>query len=142
MRRSIIRYAGSWLLECCLRSPCRGEDHDGQQHGHGSLGILGEDLRAAQDFVGFFRAPQHVAALGAVREHALGDQKRRGARVVRDHNVTPAAFFAGVHPDFVRAALAIMGVPGFKVQRWEREYDERTERGALRLGGRAYDLTA
>ncbi len=28
----------------------------------------------------------------------------RGPRVVRDHNVTPAGFFAGVHPDFVRAA--------------------------------------
>ena len=28
----------------------------------------------------------------------------RGPRVVRDHNVTPAAFFEGVHPDFVRAA--------------------------------------
>lgn len=29
----------------------------------------------------------------------------RGPRVVRDHNVTPADFFEGVHPDFVRAAL-------------------------------------
>ncbi|MFM7143708.1 MAG: glycosyltransferase family 4 protein [Alphaproteobacteria bacterium] len=28
----------------------------------------------------------------------------RGPRVVRDHNVTPASFFEGVHPDFVRAA--------------------------------------
>ena len=27
-----------------------------------------------------------------------------GPRVVRDHNVTPARFFAGIHPDFVRAA--------------------------------------
>lgn len=29
----------------------------------------------------------------------------RGPRVVRDHNVTPAAYFEGVHPDFVRAAV-------------------------------------
>lgn len=30
----------------------------------------------------------------------------RGVRFVRDHNVTPASFFVGVHDDFVRAAEA------------------------------------
>lgn len=28
----------------------------------------------------------------------------RGPKIARDHNVTPAEFFAGIHPDFVRAS--------------------------------------
>ena len=30
----------------------------------------------------------------------------------------------GTVPDFVRASLTLLGVPGFRVFRWEREWDE------------------
>jgi 4-alpha-glucanotransferase len=40
----------------------------------------------------------------------------QGARVVAED--------LGVVPDFVRASLTRLGVPGYKVLRWEREWDE------------------
>jgi len=44
--------------------------------------------------------------------------------VFRDSGAEIIAEDLGIVPDFVRASLARLGVPGFRVARWEREWDE------------------
>jgi 4-alpha-glucanotransferase len=50
----------------------------------------------------------------ALGEHALSIFKESGAAIIAED--------LGVVPDFVRASLARLGVPGFRVFRWEREW--------------------
>ena len=33
----------------------------------------------------------------------------------------------GIVPDFVRASLTMLGVPGYRVFRWEADWDEQTK---------------
>src|SRR5688572_32685599 len=57
--------------------------------------------------------PQHVFALAAVRQDALGDHERRGARVVGDH----------AHADLVRRAAAPIAL----ARELGRELDQRQQ---------------
>ncbi len=55
------------------------------------------------------------------------DQLRLGERVLsvfRSGGADVIAEDLGVIPDFVRASLALLGVPGFRVFRWERAWHE------------------
>jgi len=54
-------------------------------------------------------------------------QLRLGERVLNIFREAGSEIIAedlGTVPDFVRAALALLGVPGFRVLRWEREWEE------------------
>jgi 4-alpha-glucanotransferase len=78
--------------------------------------------------VGFYRTyfrphdgtePQFTPAEEAV-------QTELGERVLRIFASSGAEIVAedlGVVPDFVRASLGLLGIPGYKVLRWEREWD-------------------
>ena len=78
--------------------------------------------------VGFYRTygwPASGAAFFAPRTEP--EQLALGERVLRLFRETGAEIIAedlGTVPDFVRASLARLGVPGFRVLRWEREWDE------------------
>lgn len=53
-------------------------------------------------------------------------QQQLGEALVRIFTATGAEVIAedlGTVPDFVRASITALGVPGFKVLRWEREWD-------------------
>jgi 4-alpha-glucanotransferase len=55
------------------------------------------------------------------------DQLELGETLVEIFAGTPAHLIAedlGTVPDFVRASLGRLGVPGYRVLRWEREWDE------------------
>ena len=79
--------------------------------------------------VGFYRtyfrpldgsAPQFTPAdqpsQVALGERALGIFRERGSEIIAED--------LGVVPDFVRESLLRLGVPGYKVFRWEREWNE------------------
>lgn len=79
--------------------------------------------------VGFYRTYYRVGheqegqftPTGQEAQHALGEQVLRalasagGALTAED---------LGVVPDFVRASLSNLGIPGYKVFRWEREWNQ------------------
>src|SRR5262249_55579380 len=77
--------------------------------------------------VGFFRTyvrekNGQAAFVPSVQE----EQIRQGERVLDVLSATGARIIAedlGVIPDFVRETLARLEIPGFKVFRWEREWD-------------------
>jgi 4-alpha-glucanotransferase len=77
--------------------------------------------------VGFYRTygwPQGDAKAFFTPDNEA-DQLVLGERVVsifRDSGVDVIAEDLGVVPDFVRESLARLGVPGFKVFRWERQW--------------------
>jgi 4-alpha-glucanotransferase len=55
------------------------------------------------------------------------DQLAQGERVMKaflDAGATVIAEDLGVVPDFVRDSLRTLGIPGYKVFRWEREWDQ------------------
>jgi 4-alpha-glucanotransferase len=64
----------------------------------------------------FFRAPAEEPAQVALGEHVLRVFLASGATIVAED--------LGVVPDFVRAAMARLGVPGCKVFRWERHWHQ------------------
>ena len=77
--------------------------------------------------VGFYRtyvfpndgSPSHFTPADEVEQLALGETVLRifaasGARIVAED--------LGTVPDFVRASLARLGIPGYRVLRWEREW--------------------
>jgi 4-alpha-glucanotransferase len=79
--------------------------------------------------VGFYRTyfrphdggdPEFVPE-GEAAQQALGE---RVLAVFREPGTEIIAEDLGVVPDFVRESLARLGVPGFKVFRWERLWDE------------------
>lgn len=77
--------------------------------------------------IGFFRT---YARAGDGRawfipsdEHTQRWQGEQVLSVMHEAGVHVLAEDLGVIPDFVRAALASHGVPGYKVMRWERRYD-------------------
>jgi 4-alpha-glucanotransferase len=84
------------------------------------------DAYRVDHLVGFFRT--------YVREHdgraafvppGQSDQERQGERVLEVLSAPGARLIAedlGVIPAFVRETLARLGIPGFKVLRWEREW--------------------
>ena len=62
---------------------------------------------------GFFVPGDEAAQTG------LGEQL---VRLYQDSGVEVVAEDLGVVPDFVRASITALGVPGFKVMRWERQW--------------------
>jgi 4-alpha-glucanotransferase len=59
-----------------------------------------------------FFTPSEEPAQVALGERVLGIMRESGAEIIAED--------LGVVPDFVRASLARVGVPGFRVHRWER----------------------
>jgi 4-alpha-glucanotransferase len=85
------------------------------------------DAYRVDHLVGFFRTyvreSDGRAAFAPVDEP---DQIRQGERVLEVLSAPGARLIAedlGVIPAFVRETLARLGIPGFKVLRWEREWD-------------------
>lgn len=78
--------------------------------------------------VGFFRtyarAKTGDAAFTPPDEPTQQWQGAQVLAVVRDSGVDLLAEDLGVIPDFVRATLEAEHVPGYKVFRWERDYDQ------------------
>lgn len=60
-------------------------------------------------------APDHEEAQRALGERVLQLLRDAGAEIIAED--------LGTVPDFVRASLAALGIPGFRVFRWEREWD-------------------
>lgn len=80
--------------------------------------------------VGFYRtysrrrSDREDARFAPSEQH---EQLRLGERVLRLFRESGADVIAedlGVIPDFVRASLALLGVPGFRVFRWERRWSD------------------
>jgi 4-alpha-glucanotransferase len=79
--------------------------------------------------VGFFRTYSRGSGetLGDFDPDTVEAQQAQGERVLRLLIETGAQVTAedlGSIPDFVRASLAALGVPGYKVLRWERQWDQ------------------
>ena len=77
--------------------------------------------------VGFFRTYSRALGetLGEFAPDTVEEQQAQGERVLQLLIETGAQVTAedlGSIPDFVRASLAALGVPGYKVLRWEREW--------------------
>lgn len=77
--------------------------------------------------VGFYRTYYRLpgAETGAFTPEDEADQTALGERILgilREPGVRITAEDLGVVPDFVRASLVRVGVPGYKVFRWEREW--------------------
>jgi 4-alpha-glucanotransferase len=77
--------------------------------------------------VGFFRTyVRESDGRAAFVPAGEADQIRQGERVLDVLSAPGARLIAedlGVIPDFVRETLTRLGIPGFKVLRWEREWD-------------------
>ena len=58
--------------------------------------------------------------------------RRAGAARLREPGAEIIAEDLGIVPDFVRESLARLGVPGYKVFRWERHWHERASRSETR----------
>lgn len=83
--------------------------------------------------VGFYRTYSRPRAGGAASFEPAdpGDQRVLGEQVLAVFAESGAAIIAedlGVVPDFVRESLARLGVPGFRVFRWERRWHEPEQR--------------
>jgi 4-alpha-glucanotransferase len=85
------------------------------------------DAYRVDHLVGFFRTYVRGGDGRAAFEPAdEPDQVRQGERVLEVLSAPGARLIAedlGVIPAFVRDTLARLGIPGFKVLRWEREWD-------------------
>jgi 4-alpha-glucanotransferase len=85
------------------------------------------DAYRVDHLVGFFRT--YVRETDGAAAFVPGDepeQIRQGERVLDVLSAPGARLIAedlGVIPAFVRETLARLGIPGFKVLRWEREWD-------------------
>ena len=84
--------------------------------------------------VGFFRTytrPRHhdgqepgFSPVRQIEQLHLGEQV---LRVFREPGSEVIAEDLGIVPDFVRASLTMLGVPGYRVFRWEADWDEQTK---------------
>ncbi len=84
--------------------------------------------------VGFFRTYSRSRTPGGqepgfspsrqIEQLRLGEQV---LRIFREPGSDIIAEDLGIVPDFVRASLAMLGVPGFRVFRWEADWDEQTK---------------
>jgi len=79
--------------------------------------------------VGFYRTfyRPHDGSPPAFSPANEREQVRLGERVLDVFRASGASIIAedlGVVPDFVRASLARLGVPGYRVFRWERQWQE------------------
>ncbi len=96
-----------WLRERARRSA---DLFDGYRIDH-LVGFYRTYARPRGGGVGFF-SPSEERDQAALGERLLGLFRATGAEIIAED--------LGTVPDFVRASLARLGVPGFKVLRWER----------------------
>ena len=88
------------------------------------------DLLRIDHVVGLFRTYAfqiHSAALGSFDPPDEADQRAQGEEIIRAAKAEagPLEIFAedlGLIPPFVRKSLEALGVPGYKVMRWERDW--------------------
>ena len=66
------------------------------------------------------------------RTAQLRARRRRCSRVFREPGAEIIAEDLGIVPDFVRDSLARLGVPGFRVFRWERHWHDDGSRSSIR----------
>jgi 4-alpha-glucanotransferase len=93
------------------------------------------DLIRIDHVVGLFRTyafGSDAEALGDFDPLDEDDQRAQGeeiVRIVKDEAGQMEVFAEdlGMVPAFVRASLRALGVPGYKVMRWEREWDVATQ---------------
>lgn len=89
------------------------------------------DLLRLDHVVGLFRTyafGSDPGVLGDFDPPAEADQRAQGEEIIRivKQDAGEMAIFAedlGVVPTFVRTSLTALGVPGYKVMRWEREWN-------------------
>jgi 4-alpha-glucanotransferase len=98
-----------WLAERARRSA---ELYDGYRIDH-LVGFYRTYGRPKDGSPAFF-TPADEAAQTALGERLLGIFRGAGAEVVAED--------LGTVPDFVRASLARLGIPGYRVLRWERHW--------------------
>jgi 4-alpha-glucanotransferase len=98
-----------WLRERARRS---GDLFDGYRIDH-LVGFYRTYGRPKDGAPAFFSPPDEPSQI-AQGERLLGLFREAGAAIVAED--------LGTVPDSVRASLARLGVPGFRVQRWEREW--------------------
>jgi 4-alpha-glucanotransferase len=98
-----------WLRERARRSA---DLFDGYRIDHlvGFFRTYGRNRSTGEAFF----SPADESAQLALGERVLGVFRSAGAEVIAED--------LGIVPDFVRASLARLGVPGFRVFRWEREW--------------------
>jgi 4-alpha-glucanotransferase len=100
-----------WLRERARRSA---DLFDGYRVDH-LVGFYRTYGRARNGGEGFF-TPTDEPAQRALGETILDLFRGAGAEIIAED--------LGTVPDFVRASLARLGIPGFRVLRWEREWHE------------------
>lgn len=99
-------------------------------HGRARRSAALYDGYRVDHLVGFYRTysrPRSGEGEPAFSPANTVDQLRLGERVLeifRGPGSDVIAEDLGTVPDFVRASLARLGVPGFRVLRWERDWDE------------------
>jgi 4-alpha-glucanotransferase len=71
----------------------------------------------------FVREPDGSTAFHPAEEASQKAQGERLLSLFQEHGGTIIAEDLGTVPDFVRASLKDLGVPGLKVMRWEREWE-------------------
>jgi len=71
----------------------------------------------------FVREPDQTTYFVPADEDAQGAQGERLMRLLKESHAQIIAEDLGVIPDFVRASLDRLGLPGMKVIRWEREWE-------------------
>ncbi len=99
-----------WLRERARRSA---DLFDGYRIDHlvGFFRTYGRNRSTGEAFF----SPGDESAQLALGERVLGVFRSAGAEIIAED--------LGIVPDFVRASLARLGVPGFRVFRWEREWN-------------------
>lgn len=98
-----------WLRDRARRAA---ELYDGFRIDH-LVGFYRTYGRRKSDGVAYFTPPEEE------QQRALGE---RVLEVFREPGADVVAEDLGTVPDFVRASLSRVGVPGFKVARWERDW--------------------
>jgi 4-alpha-glucanotransferase len=106
---AIAREDFRWLHERARRSA---DLYDGYRVDH-LVGFFRTYGMPVAGGVGFF-TPAHEAEQLALGERILTVLKSGGADIIAED--------LGIVPDFVRASLQRLGVPGFRVFRWERDW--------------------
>ena len=105
----IVRDDFHWFRERARRSA---DLYDGYRIDH-LVGLYRTYGRPRDGSAGFFSPPDEPAQI-ALGERVLGVFRSAGAEIVAED--------LGTVPDAVRASLARLAVPGFRVLRWEREW--------------------
>jgi 4-alpha-glucanotransferase len=115
-----------WKLPLYRWDVLEARDFDWLRHRARRYAALYDGYRV-DHLVGFYRTyfRPHDGSPAEFSPAAQEDQERLGERVLKTFRESGARIIAedlGVIPDFVRASLARVGMPGYKVFRWERAW--------------------